>query len=722
MKIQNTKFSGNGVSYYRQNISSPTVGKTYTLSAYVRADALTEMYNTTNKGAYIQLAAYNSANTALKTVYSEKITAKTDTAVNNGWRRITVSIEIPANTTTLSSYLCLRDMTGTVYFDCIQLELGSAANSYNMLENGSFESYASNKPSSWDNAGDFTIATNSSGAVLDGSSTSAHKDGARCLRIAGNALKSKGMSQNVAVAGNENDTYILSGWGAAYAVNNTWHSNAKFEIAIRITYTRKKTSDNTTTTVTQYKDPAVFNTTISGWQYSSTSFALKYTNPESGYTYTPTHILVIPRYCYQENYAYFDHIQLIKDVAQTYTYDKDGNLISTAANSEQKVNTTYNDKNDLTSYTDTAGYKSTATYDDKHNLLTTKSAKGVVTKNSYDTTNGNLLTTEVQNSSNTKAIKNTSSYNTAKTENGFTLKAGANVVERKDENGTSTKYTYDHKTGILLSASTTIENNKNVTTTYGYNNSIKSRLTNVTHEGTKVDYTYITQGGVLSDRISSILYSGTESGSPSESYSFEYDSYGTVTKTMVDNQALSTNTYADKNGALLTTTYGNNDKRTYTYNNLGLVSKITSVNDGTSKTSFSWGYNNAGGTVYHRDAENNLKYLYDYDSLGRLIRQEIQTNDTFAHVGSTEVAYDIRNNVTKVASEFGGYTAVDEYLYSENSGAANAAASAQDNLISRYKITGSNTRVVDYSYDDLNRLKQKKLTTTTPTIRGRFCD
>ena len=66
-------------------------------------------------------------------------------------------------------------------------------------------------------------------------------------------------------------------------------------------------------------------------------------------------------------------------------------------------------------------------------------------------------------------------------------------------------------------------------------------------------------------------------------------------------------------------------------------------------------------------------YLYDYDSLGRLIRQEIQTNDTFSHVGSTEVTYDVRNNVTKVASEFGGYTATDEYMYSSSSGAADAA-------------------------------------------------
>ena len=99
-----------------------------------------------------------------------------------------------------------------------------------------------------------------------------------------------------------------------------------------------------------------------------------------------------------------------------------------------------------------------------------------------------------------------------------------------------------------------------------------------------------------------------------------------------------------------------------------LRSPLSHLNDGTSKTSYSWGYSTSGTTMYYRDAENNLKYLYDYDSLGRLIRQEVQNSSNSAHIGRVEFGYDIRNNLTKVASEIGGYTAVDKYLYSEDSG------------------------------------------------------
>ena len=108
-----------------------------------------------------------------------------------------------------------------------------------------------------------------------------------------------------------------------------------------------------------------------------------------------------------------------------------------------------------------------------------------------------------------------------------------------------------------------------------------------------------------------------------------------------------------------------------------------------------------------------LLYLYDYDSLGRLIRYEIQNSSNTTHVGSVEFGYDARNNLTKVATEIGGFTAIDEYLYSKDSGNANATLYAKDNLISRYKIAGTNTRYVDYNYDSLNRLNKKSLSLGT---------
>ncbi|MBE6747808.1 MAG: DNRLRE domain-containing protein [Ruminococcaceae bacterium] len=710
LKIQNTKFSDDGVSYYRQNISSPTVSETYTLSAYVRADALTEKYNTTNKGAYIQLAAYNSANTPLKTVYSEKITAKTDTAVNNGWRRITVSIEIPANTTTLSSYLCLRDMTGAVYFDCIQLEKSDTANSYNMLENSSFEKHSSGSPSLWSKAGDFVVTTNSSGSVTEGVNAPANpKDGANCLRIDGDALKSKGVSQSIPVASNENDTYIVSGWANANAVNDTFHQNSagkaktKFEILPRVYYTCTDSS-GTETQVYQDKDPAIFNTTISGWQYSAVSFSLKYTNPESGKTYTPKSILIVPRYCYQENFAYFDHLQLIKDEGQThtYTYDKEGNVVLTAVNSEQKVNTKYDKNNDLTEYTDTAGYKTTATYDNCHNLETVKSPRGVVTRNTY-WENGISETTEIQNSNGSAAIKTTT---------GISTDNSSYIEQTSDQHGYITSYKRDPATGVITEISA-----PNDVVTYNKYNSNLTIPMGVETDGTSVDYSY------NGNRLANIFYSGIDGRS--ETYGFKYDDFGNTTSVTVNNKPLSTKTYGTNNGPLKSSVYGNNDSVAYNYNKLGLVSSIVKSDIETVKTStgatttttttsdYSWTYTSTGVKQSHTDSVNNRKFLYDYDSLGRLIRQEIQNSTNNTHIGGVEFGYDIRSNLTKVATEIGGYTAVDKYLYSEDSGNANAASYARDNLLSRYYITNSTSRYVDYFYDSLNRLNKKSLSLGT---------
>jgi len=170
LKINNSAFTGTGVSYYRQDITDITAGNDYTMSAYVKTSALTEKYDSNLKGAYIQMTAFNSAGTNLLTVYSERLTESTDTSINKGWRRLTTTIDLPADTVKLTVYLCFENMTGTAYFDCIQVESGTTANSYNMLENSSFEKSSSGLPAKWTAIG-VQYTTNSSGAVLDGLTT-----------------------------------------------------------------------------------------------------------------------------------------------------------------------------------------------------------------------------------------------------------------------------------------------------------------------------------------------------------------------------------------------------------------------------------------------------------------------------------------------------------------------------------------------------------------------
>ena len=57
--------------------------------------------------------------------------------------------------------------------------------------------------------------------------------------------------------------------------------------------------------------------------------------------------------------------------------------------------------------------------------------------------------------------------------------------------------------------------------------------------------------------------------------------------------------------------------------------------------------------MLHQDLVNNEKYLYTYDSIGRLIRYDIQSNDTSSHIGTTEFSYDVRNNLSRIYLEFG---------------------------------------------------------------------
>ncbi len=72
--------------------------------------------------------------------------------------------------------------------------------------------------------------------------------------------------------------------------------------------------------------------------------------------------MVMPRFNRQANFAYFDHIQLIKDVASSYVYDSEGNVTSVSANAEQKNNMTYEGE-DLKTYTDAANNTTSYTYD-----------------------------------------------------------------------------------------------------------------------------------------------------------------------------------------------------------------------------------------------------------------------------------------------------------------------------------------------------------------------
>ena len=675
--VKNTAVNSQGdKGYWYQNITGLTAGATYTLSAYVKTKDLEIVNGGSTAGAYI-FTRYTNAENELVYNYSEYLDTTTSVSVNKGWRKLSATVNLPSGVSSLRVYLGFKDAKGTAYFDCIQLEASSVANDYNLIENASFEKTASGMPKGWSTT---TSSYQANGTTVnEGVSEKHNVGGSKSFVIEGEASQNKNIYQDIPVYGSKDDTYIVSGWGRANAIKKSDnHENTTFGIKIRVYYT-----DSNGNTVSEYKTPAEFNADVSGWQYTAQTFVLKH----SEHDYQPTKVRIILSYDSQVNYGYFDNIQLIKDVASSYTYDKEGNVVSVSANAEQKDDMTY-DGSDLKTYTDVLGNKTTYTYDDKHNLTTAKTPGNVHTSFSYNS-KGQQTSSEITNTSKEVAIKTETVY----TNSGDGVSAGAYVAAVSDENGFTTSYSYDMKKGLT----TSVTNANSVSTNYVYSEHT-DRLKSVSSSGSSVSYTYD------KDRLSTITFG-------SDVYSFVYDSWGNAVSTKINGKALSTNTYGANNGVLEKTTYGNGAVKQYAYDEFG---NLKTVKDGNGNSLFAWYYDSSMTPLVHSDVKNNLKYYYGYDSIGRLITQEVTNRNTGAHVGSFEYTYDLRNNITDISTEFGGRTITQSYVYSAVSGNAATERYGKDNLPVRYNVTAS--RFIDYTYDTINRLQKKTLSTDDPYV------
>lgn len=713
VKLTCTELNGAGTGIWAyQDITGLVGGRTYIFSAYVKVGEITSsIANNTYLGASLAIASKGAESNII--LFSENV-SETNANTDDGWRRVSVTMTLPDDATGARVYLELRSVVGCAYFDCMSFEVGNTANPCNLLENSSFEKRNSETlfPENWNEIGliddiDYVTATK-------------HTNGDYSLKIAGDPSASKRVYQMVPVYGDINDTYIVSGWAMANAVNTTFHCTVDdkdttdtkddvvtyqsfFEIHIKVFY-----DDGNGGTYEESKPAAKFNTSIDGWQYTAQAFSLKSTEHPK---YKPIKIRIMPRYNNQANTAYFDHIQLIKDVAQSYTYDDEGNAISVSANAEQEINTKY-ENNNLVSHKDVLGNETTLDYDTKNNLTVTKSPKGVYAENFYNST-GNITAQETRNNSTSansaRIIRTDKTYYGSNSTYG--INANAYLKTTSDEHGYETTYTYDWQTGALKTVTNALETK----TTYSYSGTYET-LEKVAAGSSYVKYTYD------KDRITNILFSSSGNGIQ-ENYSFGYDKFGNVTTTKVGDNTLSTNAYGSRNGPLTSTTYGTGDKLANTYDNYGNLKKvIASDSDGNSDTLYTWAYNSAGVTTIHRDYENAKRYLYYYDSIGRLIHTEIRTNanSNHTHVGAIKYEYDLRDNLKSVTMDLGGKTVpVQKYGYAQTKDQdgnviTGSAEDASDNLPTRYKLTS--TRYVDYEHDTLNRLNKKTLTTETPFV------
>lgn len=108
--------SGSEQIFAIQTLSGFSTG-TYTISAYVKTSDVTG-----SGGAYMDFSFTTPS--GRKVNCSDLVTGTTNTEMEDGWTRITITVDVPSDVTGASVAVGLVNVNGTAWFDGIQVEKG----------------------------------------------------------------------------------------------------------------------------------------------------------------------------------------------------------------------------------------------------------------------------------------------------------------------------------------------------------------------------------------------------------------------------------------------------------------------------------------------------------------------------------------------------------------------------------------------------------------------
>ena len=300
---------GAGFRYtFTRTDTGPFTDGDYVFSGYIKTENL-------QGSAFLQAHVTAGGNTTVHT--SPLVFDTTDQAVENGWRRVDTRFYVPANATTVELRAGLAQTSvGTAYFDCLQLEKSNVLGRYNLLQNSGFE-----QSGGW--IGTYINPSTDKVVVTD------TMFGSKAYQLTGVLEQDKSIGQIVTVYGDKTDSYIVSAWVRAASLNTSASPDEnprKFRLRCTVTCTDDSTYE------AGAKD---FNDITTAWQHLS--FPVK-PDPDQG---DPKSITVWIDYYQNENICDIDNVQLVKDTANSYEYDDDGNLISSTDRAEQSSDFEY---------------------------------------------------------------------------------------------------------------------------------------------------------------------------------------------------------------------------------------------------------------------------------------------------------------------------------------------------------------------------------------------
>jgi YD repeat-containing protein len=430
--VKINKTNSSGLSFYRQN-HTLSKGQTCTLSAYLKTADIS------GTGGAKLIARYKNSAGAWVEEQSVAVTGTQD------WQRLCLTFTVPANASgaEVQVGLALVEASGSVWYDCPQLEKGPAPTSYNLVENSSFEldSNGDGMPDIWSSA-NLTAS--------DKLATNQKRFDTRSFRIYGSPTVNKNVSQPMNTSGSQGDTFIVSGWAMARSVPRTV-TTRRFALCLGFY------SSNPTVWEWLY-----FNDDYTGWQYLSGVI-------QAPVDYTSIRIYGV--YYQNANEVYFDGFQVNKEPVSTYSYDDKGNIISAKDTNNAQTSFTYNSTNDLIKAVDPKGGNFTYQYNYKRNMISAQSPAGTCYSFTYDGY-GNILESSLGHLQNPNLVTNgdfsigTGQWDIASTNNSGTL---------NHDNSALKLVSIPSGADDILSAWQEIEVKAN--TTYTLSGKIKTQLT-----------------------------------------------------------------------------------------------------------------------------------------------------------------------------------------------------------------------------------------------------
>lgn len=187
-------------------------GQEYTFSAYVNLESASSI--SANGGAYLQVGAVSGN----EQYTSYRLFTKSDSS--DQWQRIYMTFT-PAATGSYSLSLCSSGISGSVYFDDLQLETGADLCDYSYVSNGAFS-----MQSDW-------LCSDSSAVMYTTATTNSSTTNWPCMKVIGAPAKQEYFYQNIPCRIPERVS-SLSGWAKANSV--ALKDDRTFELQAVITY------------------------------------------------------------------------------------------------------------------------------------------------------------------------------------------------------------------------------------------------------------------------------------------------------------------------------------------------------------------------------------------------------------------------------------------------------------------------------------------------------